>query len=1204
MIKTVEDLPFSEASEQFINALGERVLVLDGGLGTMIQQLGLTEDDFHGGCDCGHCGHHDESAPKRRGCNDILTLTRPDVIESIHRQYLEAGADIIETDSFNANAISLADYGLSGRVAEINHAAAAVARRAADSHSAATGRQVWVAGSVGPSGKSLTMAASLGENVDWNKMVESYYDQTLALIEGGVDILLIETVFDVLNAKAAIFAARRAMLETGRRVPLIFSMTLTESGRTLSGMTPQAAVTAVSHALPVAVGMNCGFGADDMIRHISSIKDADAAIIMYPNAGLPNELGQYEESPEKMASTLQAVLSKQMVNIVGGCCGTTPAHIARIAEIARDAKPRPIPSRNRQTLELSGLDNLRFDSKEFINVGERCNVAGSRKFLRLIKEDNIDEALTVAAGQVEKGADIIDINMDDGMLDAPECMARFLTRIATEPSIARVPLMIDSSDFELIRRALTLIQGKPIVNSISLKEGEEKFLERARAIHELGATMVVMAFDEDGQATSYERRTAICRRAYSLLTEKAGIPPCDIIFDPNILAVATGLPEHDNYGKDFIESAGWIMENLPGVNVSGGLSNLSFSFRGNDYVRNAMHSIFISKARSRGMKMAIVNPSGIIPIENIPEHLTKAISDVLDNTDAGATERLITVAQEFIVAKKPAQAPQADPSQKAPVKVRLAEAIVNGSTANLAEMLDEALKEEGSAVKVIDSILMEGMNTVGDRFGRGEMFLPQVVKSATVMKQAVDILTPVIEQEKKSDTSAETSSAYRMVIATVKGDVHDIGKNIVDVVMTCNGFSMTDLGVMTPAEKIVDTAITENADCIGLSGLITPSLAEMVDVARTMERRGLKIPLFVGGATTSQLHTAVKIAPEYSGPVIHTRDAASLATEAKVYLNPATSAQAAERLRQEQQAMRDGYVAAKTVSVEQSRNRHPELSLDFPLPELTRGTSTIEIPVSEVVPLINYRQFLASWGLDPNSATAAEALPQIAPSASESEKLMADARQLIDSLIADNVTLTARMAVTDAYATDDDCLVLNNGLTIPMLRQSRPAADGKPMMALTDYFPRKDSGKKLPVAMFAVTVTGTLHRRLVKDQKSYDGLLADFVLNRLVEAATALLHKHLVKGVDYEGIRPAIGYPSMPDQLLVHLFDRVLDYEGIDVTVTDNGALFPSSTTTGLVIIHPQARYFSVLPVGKEQRADYATRRGLTLEQISAVIPD
>lgn len=1203
----------SDRSKALKKAIGERILVLDGGLGTMIQQSSPTDKDFNlhatGRCSCGHCRTMSgrKSAPSLKGCNDVLVLSSPAIIEGIHRAYLEAGADIIETDTFNANALSLAEYGIADMAATISREGAALARRIADRYTAETGRQVWVAGSMGPTGKSLSMASSLGDEVDWDTMEGAFFEQASALIDGGADLLIIETVFDLLNAKAAIHGAKRAMNDRGRELPLIISATLTQNGRTLTGVSLEAFIASTSHANPLAYSLNCGFGADEMIKYIDILDKAPAAVAIYPNAGLPDEMGNYLETASRMAATLEHVIKGGKVNIIGGCCGTTPDHIAALAAIARNASPRPIPSPDGH-LRLAGLDVFDCGSHEFVKIGERCNVAGSRKFLRLIKENDYDSALEIAAGQIEKGADIIDINMDDGMLDAPHAMTVFLKKIQSEPAVARVPVMIDSSDPAVVDAALQTIQGRPIVNSISLKEGEAKFKERALHIHGMGAAMVVMAFDEEGQATTVARRLNICRRAYRILTEECGIAPCDIIFDPNILAVATGLHEHDDYAAAFIEATGKIVEEMPGVSVSGGLSNLSFSFRGNDPVRNAMHSIFIDRARRRGMNMAIINPSGLIPVEQLDPALSKAISDVIDNTDPGAADRLVEVAERFRPVKKEAAAPTAETRQTLTPSQQLVNAVVNGNADKVEELAGQVLQAEGSAMKVIDNCLMKGMNIVGERFGRGEMFLPQVVKSAAVMQKAVEILTPAIEKEKQNDGADH--DRYSMVIATVKGDVHDIGKNIVDVVMRCNGFDMADLGVMTPADKIVDRAVTENASSIGLSGLITPSLAEMVDVARTMEKRGLKIPLFIGGATTSDLHTAVKIAPEYSGPVIHTPDAATLAAEAKKYLDPATAPVAIEQLRLKQEELREHHAGhADYLTIEESRALRPAYGFDYESPLPAPDQYDFDIPVKVLRPLINMRQFLATWGLNPNYASTGVTTDN---SLLEASKVMADANRLLDSLEKQGSTVKARLVVLYGASTDDDTILAFDDrdlsrqvLSIPVLRRNRPMAESENTLSLADFFPPVASGKGVKFGIFGVTVGAALKNSLVDDPKSYDGLLADLMLNRLAEAGTEWLQQHFSgDGTQaVKGIRPAVGYTSLPDQSTVFILDRVIYFYELDVVVTPNGALFPSSTTAGLLIFHPDARYFSLGDLSPVQRREYAIRRGMGEPELRKFLP-
>ena len=1200
------------------SALGREIIVLDGAMGTMIQRLGLTEDDYHA-----------PGIPPGlilKGCNDILTITRPDAIEDIHTRYLHAGARIIETDSFNANAISLADYGLSGMVSEINLAAARVARAAADRFMAATGRCVWVAGSMGPTGKSLTMAGALdeGSTVDFDVMEATYFDQALALIRGGVDLLLIETVFDALNAKAAVAASLRAMKEAGRNVEMIISVTLTESGRTLAGQTLEGFVESVRHASPLAIGLNCGFGAESMKPFLEKLREVDVAVSVYPNAGLPNELGQYDESPEKMAAHIRPMLADGLVNIVGGCCGTTPEHIKAIAEVVAEYPPRHIPA-TRHTLRLSGLDAAVFerDHDNFIVIGERCNVAGSRKFLRLIKEGATDEAVDIAASQIAAGAAAIDINMDDAMLDAGECMTAFLRRIAVEPEVAAVPVMIDSSDFGVIVRALKSVQGKPVVNSISLKEGPEKFLKRARIIHDLGAAMVVMAFDEKGQADTFERRVEVCGRAYRLLTD-AGIPADDIIFDPNILAVATGMDEHADYAIDFIRATSWIKQNLPGARVSGGLSNLSFSFRGNNKVREAMHAVFLDHAVRAGLDMAIVNPSTMMNVDTIEPELREAVEDVLvGRRDAAATDRLIELAARIAEETAAAKAARKAPVQKAdPITDALgllAEMVVKGKTEGLEPLLDSAVSRLGSAMAVIDGPLMEGMNRVGDLFGKGRMFLPQVVKSARTMKAAVAVLTPQIEKEK-----ADRKAVGKVVIATVKGDVHDIGKNIVDVIMNCNGFEMIDLGVMVPGEEIVDRAIAENADFIGLSGLITPSLEEMCRVARLMEAKGLRIPLLIGGATTSAVHTAVKIAPCYGGPVVYTRDAAALPGVAQsLKSDPA----AEERIRREQDAIRRSHSGApQLLSYADAVSRAPRLEY-APVAPLIPGRADMSFTIAELIPVLNRRAFLSAWDLDPALADSLDHADCDcgchSPRHDESRKLWGDALSLLRELSDAGITTHARAVVLPAgrNAAGDLMLRSESGETVvlPILRrQSAPVADGDALatscVAVSDFIAPADGDNLTDYCGIFTATVGRKVKALIDEANAagdtYRSLLMQSLADRLVEATTELMHRRLAHEVwGYAahygaiGIRPAFGYPSLPDQSLVFLADALLHYGELGIEVTENGALTPQATTTGLVIAHPQARYTSVGPIGDDQRADYAARHPLGASRLDSFLP-
>ena len=904
-----------ETLEQSIKA---RVLILDGAMGTMIQRYGLAEADFRGTLLAHLPG-------QLKGNNDLLCLTRPDVVEDIHRKYLEAGADIIETNTFNATRISQADYHTEDLVGEINLHAARLARALADEYTRRTpGKPRYVAGSVGPTNKTLSMSPDVNNpalrSLDFKELSQAYAEQMTALLQEGVDALLIETIFDTLNAKAAIHAAQTAMEQTGRKVPLMLSVTVSEGGRTLSGQTLDAFLASVQHADIFSIGLNCSFGARRMKPYLEQLAArAPYYISVYPNAGLPNSLGQYDQTPDEMAREMKEFLDENLVNIMGGCCGTTDEYIARFAGLANGIPPHvPAPCPN--TLWLSGLDLLEVKPENnFVNIGERCNVAGSRKFLRLINEKKYDEALGIARKQVEDGAQVIDINMDDGLLDARAEMVNFLRLIASEPDIARVPVMIDSSDWRVIEAGLECLQGKGIVNSISLKEGEERFLAHARTVRKYGAAVVIMAFDEQGQADTYERKVEVCRRAYRLLTEQAGLRPQDIIFDPNVLAIATGMPDHDQYALDFIRATRWIRQNLPGAHVSGGVSNLSFSFRGNNYLREAMHAVFLYHAIRAGMDMGIVNPASSVLYTDIDPALLERLEDAVLDRRPDAAERLLEMAHTLQETSSKEEAGNVADWRKAPVDERLQHALVKGIDQYLEEDLAEALKQYPRAVDIIEGPLMTGMNRVGDLFGAGQMFLPQVVKTARTMKKAVSILQPVIESEK----SGATTSAGRVLLATVKGDVHDIGKNIVSVVMACNGYEIIDLGVMVPAEVIVQRAMEEKADMIGLSGLITPSLEEMAHVAAELEKAQLDIPLLIGGATTSRLHTALKIAPVYHAPVVHLKDASQNAGVAARLMNPTQRALLTQELNEEYARLRaeNEQKQANTVSLEEARSK-------------------------------------------------------------------------------------------------------------------------------------------------------------------------------------------------------------------------------------------------------------------------------------------
>ena len=1167
--------------------LESRIVVLDGAMGTMIQRATLSESDFRG-------ARYSDWHCELKGCNDVLVLTSPHVVADIYRQYLKAGADIIETDSFNANAISLSDYGLEHDVYEINHAAARLARSVADEFE----QRKWVAGSVGPTNKSLSMSPSVDDpaarTLTWQRLVVAYVEQMRGLIDGGIDVLLIETVFDTLNAKAALWAAEEAMTACCRRVPIMLSVTLTESGRTLSGQTIEAFLASVSHVDLLSVGLNCGFGAQGMIPRLEELSAiAGCAVSVYPNAGLPNEMGEYDETSETMAINVRPMFEKGLVNIVGGCCGTTPNHIKAIAEIAKGYAPREIP-KIKPSMRLSGLEMVEITPERmFVNVGERCNVAGSRKFLRLINEKNYSEALSIACKQVESGAQIVDVNMDDGMLDAQAEMSHFLRLLASEPDVARVPVMIDSSKWEVIQAGLECLQGKGIVNSISLKDGEDVFKLKAEYIKRMGAAVVVMAFDEKGQADSLERKIEVCHRAYRILTEDVEFKPYDIIFDPNILAVATGIEAHNAYALAFIQAVDWIKSNLPGAKVSGGVSNLSFSFRGNNTVREAMHSVFLYHAIAKGMDMAIVNAGAMIPYDEIDEKLRNAIEDVIFNRDEGATDRLIAIAQDIKVSACDGKTGEENNlSSDVTAQRYLQQLIVRGRSELLEETLECVHKELGTALAVIDGPLMKGMNEVGHLFGDGKMFLPQVVKSARVMKQAVAWLNPLIESEKQND---ESKNAGKIIIATVKGDVHDIGKNIVAVIMRCNGYEVVDLGVMVPGEDIVARAVAENADIIALSGLITPSLEEMRHVAKLMQERALNIPLIVGGATTSELHTAVKIAPEYSGPVVHIRDAAMMPVIAQQLL--ANREEFLMDWTAKQGALRCKYLGAEVdlYSMKEAIARAPQLNY-LPVEPKVKGVNTYSISIAEARGYINWKPFYATWKVEETNAA----------------QLYKDAESLFDELERDvTCDIKARVGILPAYR-DGEAVVVS-GERIEMLRQQKKT-ESNVSLSLCDYIAPKNDF----VGVFAVTVGRQIHDLILQAQErddDYRAMLMQTVADRLVEAATEYIHKRVrielwgyaIDEIEnttnllrqyYQGIRPAVGYPSLPDQSVIFQLDKLIDLNEIGISLTENGAMLPASSICGLMIAHSESRYFVIGDIGVDQRTDYARRKGFSSEEL------
>lgn len=1213
--------------------LSQRILILDGAMGTMIQRYKLTEADFRG-------NRFKDFDKLLKGNNDLLSLTRPDVIGEIHREYLAAGADIIETNTFNATSISMADYDMQPYVREINLAAAKLAREAADEYSAKTpDKPRFVAGSIGPTNKTTSMSPKV-ENpmyraVTFDDMKAAYKEQITALVEGGVDFLFIETIFDTLNAKAAVFAAQEVAAETGKETPIILSVTITDNaGRTLSGQTLGAFVTSMSHAKPLAIGLNCSFGASDMKPYLKELaRIAPFFISAYPNAGLPNQLGEYDETPKKMASQIREFIDEGLVNIIGGCCGTTPAHIAQYVKLVEGKTPHK-PALETQYLHLSGLEELKITPEiNFVNIGERCNVAGSRKFLRLIKEKKYDEALDIARKQVEDGAQIIDVNMDEGLLDGAVEMTNFLNLLASDPDVVRVPLMIDSSKWSVIEAGLKCTQGKCIVNSISLKNGEEEFLKQAKLVQSYGSAVIVMAFDETGQAASYERRIEICERAYKLLVHN-GFDSKDIIFDPNILAIATGMDEHRNYAVDFIETVRWIKENLPHAKVSGGVSNLSFSFRGNDYIREAMHSVFLYHAIRAGMDMGIVNPAQSVIYEDIPADEKELVEDVVLNRRDDAPERLMELAERLKNQKTPeTEQVKAQEWRLLPLDERLSHALVKGINDFMEEDIAEALSVYPRAVDVIDKPLMAGMNVVGDLFGSGKMFLPQVVKAARTMKKAVAILQPTIEAEK---SAGESQKAAKIVLATVKGDVHDIGKNIVSIVLSCNNYEIIDLGVMVPPEKIIETVRREKPDMVGLSGLITPSLEEMSIVAEEMEKAGFSMPLLIGGATTSKLHTALKIEPKYSqGPVVYVKDASQSPSAVANLINAETRDEYVGKVREEYLALRENCSEKKVELLSLNEARENAFKIDWEtfetnVPKVTGRVVLNDIKIRDILPYIDWKFFFHSWNLSAKFHTVtnvsmcghcrAEWLMGFREDererAQEAAKLYDDAQEMLQHFIDLHAEyLKAVFGIYEAYSENDTIFI--DGKPFPLLRQQKKS-DKKEYLCLSDFVAPKTSGKKDYVGAFAVTGgagADELLRKYENEGDEYSALLMKSLLDRLAEAATEWLHTVIRKdywgyaadenlsvaemfAVKYRGIRPAVGYPSIPDQSVNFPLHEMLRSDEIGISLTENGVMYPNASVSGLFFAHPQSKYFAIGEISESQMEDYAERKGVEVKDV------
>ncbi|MEZ4417476.1 MAG: methionine synthase [Gemmatimonadota bacterium] len=1203
--------------------LAERILVLDGAMGTMIQRHRLTEADFRGE----RYAHHPRSL---QGNNDLLALTRPHVIEGIHREYLQAGADILETNTFNANRVSQSDYGTEGDAYEINVAAAQLARGVADEFTARDpARPRFVCGVLGPLNRTASISPDVNDpafrNITYAQIVEAYREAAQGLLDGGAHVLMVETIFDTLNAKAALFALTGLLEERGVDVPILISGTITDqSGRTLTGQTPEAFYRSMRHARPLSIGLNCALGARQLRPYLEEIAGlAECWVSCHPNAGLPNEFGEYDESADTMAGLVREFATSGFVNIVGGCCGTTPAHVAAIARAVQDLPPRPRPTPDR-VCRLAGLEPLTITPDSlFVNIGERTNVTGSARFARLIREGDYETALQVARQQVESGAQMIDVNMDEGLLDAEAAMTRFLNLIASEPDISRVPIVVDSSRWEVIEAGLRCIQGKPVVNSISLKDGEEDFVTKARLVRRYGAAVIVMAFDERGQADSEDRKVEICTRAYRILTEQVGFPPEDIIFDPNIFAVATGIAEHNRYALDFLGATRRIKDSLPDALVSGGVSNLSFSFRGSPHVREAMHSAFLYHAIRAGMDMGIVNAGALVVYDEIPAELRDAIEDVLFDRRPDATERLTALADQFRGASNAVT--ETLEWRSLPVEARIEHALVKGVADFIEEDAEEARRGRTRAIEVIEGPLMDGMNVVGDLFGAGKMFLPQVVKSARVMKKAVAYLVPFIEEEKAA--SGETRSKGRILLATVKGDVHDIGKNIVGVVLACNNYEIIDLGVMVPSDKILERARAEHADVIGLSGLITPSLEQMVHVASEMEREGFEIPLLIGGATTSKVHTAVKIEERYHGPTVHVLDASRsvgvVGTLLDASQRDAYVAQVREEyshLRRHQSARRAGQ---RTLTFEEARRRRhrADWSAYRPVAPRRPGITVFDdYPLAELVPFIDWTPFFRTWEL-------AGRYPDILDDATvgvQARGLLEDAHVLLERMVRERL-LTARAIVGlfPAAAHGEDVHIFPTGdragpgVAFRHLRQQFDK-DGRPNLSLADFVAPRDSGVEDWTGAFVVTAGVGLDGLVATfeaDHDDYHAILAKALADRLAEAFAEHMHQRVRRELwgyapeesfdnealiaeRYRGIRPAPGYPACPDHTEKRALFDVLAAERIGVSLTESCAMLPTATVSGWYFAHPDSQYFGVGRIGRDQVEDYAQRKSMPTDEV------
>ncbi|PKP11378.1 MAG: methionine synthase [Bacteroidetes bacterium HGW-Bacteroidetes-4] len=1208
----------SHQKTQIEELIKKRILVLDGATGTMIQRYKLSEEDFR--------GEEFKSHPvDLKGNNDLLSLTRPDICKEIHQKFLEAGSDIIETNTFNSTCISQADYSMEHLVRRINVAAAQNARQMADQFTAMNpDKPRFVAGSMGPTNKTASISPDVNDpskrSITWDQLVDAYQEQAEGLIEGGVDILLIETVFDILNAKAAYVGVLNAFEKYNTKLPVMMSVTIADkSGRTLSGQTVEAFIISLSHMDLLSIGLNCSFGAEGLRPYLEELAAKSPWYIsVYPNAGLPNQLGEYDELPRTMANQIQYFLDNNLLNIVGGCCGTTPEHIKAIADITQGYKPHQKTAIKTAT-RISGLEPLVITPEiNFVNVGERTNVSGSIKFARLIREKKYDEALSIARNQVEGGAQIIDVNLDDGLLDAVSEMTTFLNYIVSEPEISRLPIMIDSSKWEALEAGLKVLQGKAIVNSISLKDGEADFIKKAKLVRRYGAAAVIMAFDEDGQAVSSERKNAICKRAYDIWVHQLGFPPEDIIFDPNILAIATGMEEHDNYAVEFIKTVTWIKKNLPHAKISGGLSNLSFSFRGNNTVREAMHSVFLYYAIKEGLDMAILNPGMIQIYDDIPKDLLTLVEDVVLNRKPNAGEKLIEFAET--VKNDGKEVVKTEVWREKPLEERLSYSLMKGINEFLHQDLNEALEKYSPTLKIIEGPLMDGMNLVGDLFGEGKMFLPQVVKTARVMKQAVAFLQPYIESEQEGGTSGERTYVGKVQLATVKGDVHDIGKNIVNVVLACNNYDTIDLGVMTPCDTILKSALENKVDIIACSGLITPSLDEMVHVAKEMEKAGFTIPLFVGGATTSKIHTALKIDPHYSGPVIHSKDASEAVKMMNEVMNKTTGAVFCQSIKEEYAKIRRNYGknTKPLLSLPEARAKKMPFNLmesAIVKPNKLGLMQIDDFDLSAIRQYIDWTFFFISWDLKGK-------FPQLledSEKGEEARKLYNEANQMIDEIIAEkSLRANAMVGLYPANSQGDDIIIYDpvddtkEIARYHSLRQQNPAPNSEYCYALADYIAPVASGVKDYVGAFAATAGINIEKKLEEykaKNDDYQAILLKYVADRLAEAFTELLHIKIRRewwgyvpqeeisfddllAMKYQGIRPAIGYPACPEHTEKGMLFQLIQADKAGITLTENYAMYPNAAVSGLVFAHPKSHYFGVGKIGRDQVEDYARRKG------------